>query len=155
MGIGFTEMLLVAAIALVFLGPDKFPDFAKLFVRTVRDIRSYMDDVKEEVAKEILPVKDELKQFSRYDAETYINKLMDDDDKKDAAPAVTGTYSGETGSGEQPSTSSEAAGGEEQSDASTEGQPESPQAVSDESAPVAAPVADGAGAVHAPERMDG
>jgi sec-independent protein translocase protein TatB len=82
MGVGFTEMLIVAGIALVFLGPEKFPDFAKIFIRTVRDVRTYMDDVKSEVAKEVLPMQNELKQLSRHDAETYINKLLEDDDEK-------------------------------------------------------------------------
>ncbi|HPO14390.1 MAG TPA: Sec-independent protein translocase protein TatB [Candidatus Hydrogenedentes bacterium] len=93
MGVGFTEMLIVAGIALVFLGPEKFPDFAKIFIRTVRDVRNYMDDVKEEVAKEVLPMKEELKQLGRYDAETYINKLMEDDDdeKSDSTSSQAST----------------------------------------------------------------
>lgn len=97
MGIGFMEMLIVAAIALVFLGPEKFPDFAKLFIRTIRDIRNYMDDVKEEVTKEVLPVKQELQQLTRYDAETYINKLMSEDDDKSTSATPQTFSSDKTG----------------------------------------------------------
>jgi sec-independent protein translocase protein TatB len=93
MGIGFGEMVAIAVIALIFLGPEKFPDFAKLFVRAVRDLRNYVDDVKSEVAKEILPVKGELQQFSRMDPETYINKLIGEDDEKKPESQTGSDYS--------------------------------------------------------------
>lgn len=75
MGIGFTEMVLIAGIALVFIGPEKFPDFAKLVIRTVRDLKGYVDDVKVEVAKEFKPLKKEMEALSRIDPEKYIDSL--------------------------------------------------------------------------------
>lgn len=73
MGIGFFEMVVLAVIALVVMGPEKFPDFAKIVIRTVRDLRGYVDDVKTDLAKELKPVKKELDKLSRYDMNTYLN----------------------------------------------------------------------------------
>lgn len=75
MGIGFTEMIVIAGIALVVIGPEKFPDFAKLVIRTIRDLRSYVDDVKAEVGKELKPLKKEMETLSRIDPEKYIDSL--------------------------------------------------------------------------------
>jgi len=83
MGIGMWEMAVIAGIALVVIGPDKFPDFAKIVVRTIRDIRGYVDDVKHEMAEELKPIKKEMNQISRYDAEKYIDALTSSD--KDAS----------------------------------------------------------------------
>ncbi len=75
MGIGFTEMIVIAGIALVVIGPEKFPDFAKLVIRTIRDLRGYMDEMKAEVAKELKPLKKEMDALSKIDPEKYIDSL--------------------------------------------------------------------------------
>jgi len=75
MGIGITEMVLIAGIALVVIGPEKFPDFAKLMIRTIRDLRSYVDEVKLEVGKEFKPLKKEMEALSKIDPEKYIDSL--------------------------------------------------------------------------------
>lgn len=75
MGIGFTEMVLIAGIALVVIGPEKFPDFAKLMIRTIRDLKGYVDEVKLEVGKEFKPLKKEIEALSRIDPEKYIDSL--------------------------------------------------------------------------------
>lgn len=71
MGIGFTEMIIIAGIALVLLGPEKFPDFAKMAVRTLRDLRSYLDEIKREIAKEVKPLERELNEIARKSDEVY------------------------------------------------------------------------------------
>jgi Tat protein translocase TatB subunit len=75
LGIGMTEMLIIAAVALVVMGPEKFPDFAKVVMRTFRDFRGYMDEAKREITKEIVPVQKELNSLSRYDPEAYLNAM--------------------------------------------------------------------------------
>ena len=75
MGIGFTEMVLIAGIALVVIGPEKFPDFAKLMIRTIRDLKGYVDEVKLEVGKEFKPLKKEIEALSKIDPEKYIDSL--------------------------------------------------------------------------------
>lgn len=88
-GIGFTEMLLIAGIALIVMGPEKFPDFAKLVIRTIRDLRGYVDDIKQEVTKELKPLKKEMDTLSRIDPEKYIDSLTKETETpKTSAPAV-------------------------------------------------------------------
>ena len=83
MGIHFTELIIIAAIALIVMGPEKFPDFAKLFLRTIKDLRGYMDEVKEEVTKEIRPIEREMRNLSKYSPDKYLDSMMDSD-KKDS-----------------------------------------------------------------------
>jgi Tat protein translocase TatB subunit len=78
LGIGIWEMVLLAGIALVVIGPEKFPDFAKIALRTFRDLRGYMDEMKADIATELKPVKKEFKavdQLTRYDSESYLRSI--------------------------------------------------------------------------------
>ncbi|HOK09212.1 MAG TPA: Sec-independent protein translocase protein TatB [Candidatus Hydrogenedens sp.] len=70
-GIGFTEMIIIAGIALVVLGPEKFPEFAKIAIRTFRDLRGYLDEIKTEIAKEVKPLEKEIQEISRKGNEVY------------------------------------------------------------------------------------
>jgi len=88
LGIGFPEMVLIAGIALVVIGPEKFPDFAKLVVRTIRDLRGYVDEMKEEVSKELKPIKKEMDSLSRIDPEKYIDSLTKEAPEKKENPAL-------------------------------------------------------------------
>ncbi|MFO7974497.1 MAG: twin-arginine translocase TatA/TatE family subunit [Candidatus Hydrogenedentota bacterium] len=81
MGIG--EMIVIAGIALVIIGPEKFPEFAKICVRTIRDLRSYVEETKDDLRKELTPVKKEIDEVSRYDPESYIDALTDSRDESD------------------------------------------------------------------------
>lgn len=84
LGIGFTEMLVIAAIALVVIGPEKFPDFAKIVVRTIRDLRGYVDDMKQDLSNELKPLKremDSVNKLTRYDSESYLRSLTEDKPK--------------------------------------------------------------------------
>ena len=73
--IGITEMMIFAGITLVILGPDKFPEFAKIVARTVKDVRGYVSEAQREIAKELSPVKKELEKLKKIDPEEYIDKL--------------------------------------------------------------------------------
>lgn len=73
-GIGFTEMIVIAAIALVVIGPEKFPDVAKVFIKTVRDVRGHWDDLSREFTKEMRPMEKEIKQLTRFDEEKFQNR---------------------------------------------------------------------------------
>jgi Tat protein translocase TatB subunit len=85
MNIGLGEMILIAAIALVVIGPEKFPDFAKIVIRTVRDVKGYVNDAKRDIAQELKPLKKELKELNRYEPEKYIDTLA-----KGISEAVSG-----------------------------------------------------------------
>jgi len=88
LGIGFSEMVLIAGFALIVIGPEKFPDFAKLVIRTIRDLRGYVDDVKREVAKELKPLKEEVNALSKIDPEKYIDSLTKEAPAKPANPSL-------------------------------------------------------------------
>lgn len=45
-GIGMTEMLVIAVIALIFIGPDQLPEVARTLGRFFNDIRRSTDDIK-------------------------------------------------------------------------------------------------------------
>ena len=82
-GMGFTEIMVIAVIAILFLGPDKLPqtmiDIARFFRSAKRTIASakesieeelHMDDIKKEVnsyKSELLDGKQKLAQMSSLD----------------------------------------------------------------------------------------
>ena len=86
-GMGFTEILIIAVIAILFLGPDKLPgamvDIAKFFRSTKNAISSVKDTLEEEIhvadiKKEALAYKEELtKASSEITKVTSINTLTD------------------------------------------------------------------------------
>ena len=78
-GIGFTEMIIIAGIALVVLGPEKFPEFAKIAIRALRDIRGYFDEVKTEISKEIKPIEKEINEITKKGNEVYREILTETD----------------------------------------------------------------------------
>jgi Tat protein translocase TatB subunit len=59
-GIGMPELLVIAALALILIGPKKLPDLAKSIGKTLGELRRATDDVKESLLEEIKPIKDEL-----------------------------------------------------------------------------------------------
>jgi len=73
--LGMWEIVLIAIIALVVMGPEKFPEFAKIALRAFRDLRGYIDEVKHEVANEIKPVQTEMRQLTKHNPEAFIEKL--------------------------------------------------------------------------------
>lgn len=90
--IGPVELILIAGIALIVIGPEKFPEFAKIAIRTVRDLRGYVSEVKADINKEMSAVRKEVKSLSRYDPETYIDALAGttkEEEKKPASSAAT------------------------------------------------------------------
>lgn len=114
LGIGIGEMILIAGIALVIFGPEKFPDFAKIVLRTMRDLRGYVDDIQNEISKEIKPVKRELEQLARYDPEKYIDSLTK------SSPGPTGAAVSSLGK-DSPSGETDDGGKNERNDDSFDG----------------------------------
>jgi sec-independent protein translocase protein TatB len=49
----FTEVVVIAALALILLGPDQLPQAAKSFGKLLRDLRKASDDLKEQIGSEI------------------------------------------------------------------------------------------------------
>lgn len=87
LGIGMGEMILIGIIALVVIGPEKFPDFAKIALRTMRDLRGYVDEIQGEVTKELKPIKKEIEKINR-ESQSYIDKISKETDKALSTPAT-------------------------------------------------------------------
>ncbi len=52
-GLGFTEILLIAVVALLFIGPDKLPDTMKQIARTFGKVKRALDDTKATISQEL------------------------------------------------------------------------------------------------------
>ena len=52
-GLGFGEIVIIAILALLLLGPDRLPDAAKALGKGLREIKKATDDLKDQVEKEI------------------------------------------------------------------------------------------------------
>ena len=100
-GLGFTEILIIAVIAVLFLGPDKLPsamvDIAKFFRQMKKTVSSVKDSLEEEMnvseikqealayKKELLDAKDGLDKVTSMASLDNISDLTDDflDDSDD------------------------------------------------------------------------
>lgn len=81
-GIGPFEFVFIAIIALIVIGPEKFPDFAKVVMRSIRDLKTYVDETKRELtqvgrdlSREIDPVRRELDDFTRKNPDKAVDAL--------------------------------------------------------------------------------
>ena len=52
-GLSFTEVVIIAVLALLLLGPDRLPEAAKTLGKGLRELRKATDDLKDQVEKEI------------------------------------------------------------------------------------------------------
>lgn len=50
-GIGMTEMIVIAVIALIFIGPDQIPEVARTVGRFLNDLRRSTDDIKRQFSE--------------------------------------------------------------------------------------------------------
>jgi TatA/E family protein of Tat protein translocase len=51
--IGFPELLIILAIALLIFGPKKLPEVGRSIGRALREFRKTSDDIKEKIEEEI------------------------------------------------------------------------------------------------------
>lgn len=78
--IGFTELMLIAVVALVVLGPERLPKVARTVGHLLGRLQRYVSDVKADINREIQL--DELKKMrqemetSARDFETSVNKQL-------------------------------------------------------------------------------
>jgi sec-independent protein translocase protein TatB len=52
-GLSFGEIVIIAVLALLLLGPDRLPEAAKTLGKGLRDLRRATDDLKDQVEREI------------------------------------------------------------------------------------------------------
>jgi sec-independent protein translocase protein TatB len=96
-GIGLGEMVVIAAIALVVIGPERFPEFARIVVRTIRDVRGYVDEAKQELDKELRPITKEIRQLEQYQPKRYFDDITNKPKEKPKPKPVDSTNSPNSG----------------------------------------------------------
>jgi sec-independent protein translocase protein TatB len=117
-GIGFTELLIISIVAILFLGPDKLPQtmieiakFIKSVKKTIGDAKSSLDeemkiaDLKEEALsykKQLDDATNELKNFKNIDFDDFDDLTYDEEVPKESpkAPAKT-SKPDDTGKGKE------------------------------------------------------
>ncbi|HEX9241664.1 MAG TPA: twin-arginine translocase TatA/TatE family subunit [Anaeromyxobacter sp.] len=52
-GLSFSEIVIIAILALLLLGPDRLPDAMKTLGKGMRDLRKATEDLKDQVEREI------------------------------------------------------------------------------------------------------
>jgi sec-independent protein translocase protein TatB len=52
-GMSMTEIVIIAILALVLLGPDRLPEAAKTIGKTVKDLKKATDGLKEQIEHEL------------------------------------------------------------------------------------------------------
>jgi sec-independent protein translocase protein TatB len=52
-GLSFTEVVIIAVLALILLGPDQLPSAAKTVGKTLRELRRAADDLKDQISTEM------------------------------------------------------------------------------------------------------
>jgi len=81
-GMGFTELIIIAVIAIIFLGPDKLPDALMNIVKTFRSIKETIDNAKDTLEQEI-----NIKELKE-EASAYKEDLMTASDKLKSATTL-------------------------------------------------------------------
>jgi Tat protein translocase TatB subunit len=82
-GIGMPELILIAVVALIVVGPKKLPDLAKTLGKGLNEFRKATSDVTDGL-KETLKA-DDIKK----DVESMKNSLLYGDDEKETGPAAS------------------------------------------------------------------
>jgi sec-independent protein translocase protein TatB len=106
-GIGFTELLIISIVAILFLGPDKLPSamieiakFIKGVKKTVGEAKSSLEeemkiaDLKEEALsykKQLDDATSELKNFKNIDFDDFDDVTYDDEISKESPKALAKT----------------------------------------------------------------
>ncbi len=60
-GIGMPEMILICALALIVVGPDKLPELARSIAKTIFELKKTATGLKENLTAEITPALDTVK----------------------------------------------------------------------------------------------
>ena len=66
MKIGFTELILVAIVAFVVIGPDKLPEYARKLGKMLRELKKYTGAASEEIQKNVVEPLNEIQAPDRH-----------------------------------------------------------------------------------------
>lgn len=84
-GIGLPELIVIAIIALLVVGPKKLPDLAKSLGKGLSEFRRATDDVTENI-KQTLKPEDVKKEVNDFKDSLLYGKSNDQDDHKSSPP---------------------------------------------------------------------
>ncbi len=84
--VGFFELLVIAVIGLLVVGPEKLPKYIAQGIKTLRNVRDMATKAKDDIV-ESAGIKDlDLKNLSKLDPTNLANNVFDD--KDDTKPQV-------------------------------------------------------------------
>lgn len=91
-GLGFGEIVIIAILALLLLGPDRLPEAAKMLGKTIQDLKKATDGLKGQLESEM------------YSVEKAVKKAIDPDEPASApeVPPVAAAAAARTGGPAQP-----------------------------------------------------
>lgn len=79
-GIGIPELLLILALALIVVGPDKLPEIARSIAKTLVDLKKTAEGLKESFDEEDNPIKD-IKPQLEDAAKNFKESILDEETK--------------------------------------------------------------------------
>jgi sec-independent protein translocase protein TatB len=79
-GIGLPEMILILALALIFVGPDKLPELARSIAKGVMELKKTAEGLKEQLKEEGNPL-DDIKPDLENAAKTFQSQLLEHPEK--------------------------------------------------------------------------
>jgi sec-independent protein translocase protein TatB len=86
-GIGMSELLIILGLALILIGPKKLPELARSLGKTLGELRRATDDLKETIAEEIEPIREEIPDKEELKKALEKNLLGEDEEEKDTETA--------------------------------------------------------------------
>ena len=60
LNIGPTELILILGVALVIFGPGKLPELGQTLGKTIREFKSAVNSIDEDIKKDLVDLKDEV-----------------------------------------------------------------------------------------------
>lgn len=91
-GIGLPEMILILALALIVVGPDKLPDLARSLAKGLMDLKKTAEGLKDSFAEEGNPL-DDIRPDLEEAAKSLKQNLLDTPPyKRDESGEATGVY---------------------------------------------------------------
>lgn len=82
-GIGLPEMILILALALIVVGPDKLPDLARSLAKGIMELKKTAEGLKEQLNEEGNPL-DEIRPDLEEAAKSFKSHMLDHPDKGQA-----------------------------------------------------------------------
>lgn len=117
MRIGFTEILVILAVALIVLGPDKLPVYMKKFGQAMREFRKYSSELTEDIKENVIapldeaqrPLREAMEPLTSLDKDLKANVKDIEDSFRDIGKAKPVKAPEETAAGEAPASAPEEA----------------------------------------------